>query len=167
MSTTDRAVAALVRVLFRLVRLLGPDRAGALGAALARRFGPLVKAHRIALENIRQAFPDLPAAEHGRIAAAAWDNLGRTAAEYVHLDRLWDFDPESATVGRIEIAPEVTARFEALRQDGKPALFFAAHLANCNCRPSPPPGTASPPPCCTARRTTPRWRATSSACANA
>ena len=130
MSTTDRAVAALVRVLFRLVRLLGPDRAGALGAALARRFGPLVKAHRIALENIRQAFPDLPAAEHGRIAAAAWDNLGRTAAEYVHLDRLWDFDPESATVGRIEIAPEVTARFEALRQDGKPALFFAAHLAN-------------------------------------
>ncbi len=130
MSAADRAVAALVRLLFRLVRLLGPDRAGAVGAALARRLGPLVKAHRIALDNIRQAFPDLPAAEHDRIVAEAWDNLGRTAAEYVHLDRLWDFDPERRTAGRIEIAPEVVARFETLRQDGKPALFFAAHLAN-------------------------------------
>jgi KDO2-lipid IV(A) lauroyltransferase len=130
MGMSDRAVAALVRALFGLVRLLGPDRAGALGAAIARRFGPLVKAHRIALDNIRQAFPDLPAAGHARILAEAWDNLGRTAAEYVHLDRLWDFDPDSAAAGRIEIAPEVVARFLALREDGKPALFFAAHLAN-------------------------------------
>ena len=130
MSFTDRAVAALVRVLFRLVRLLGPDRAGAVGAALARRLGPLVKAHRIALDNIRQAFPDLPATEHDRIVTEAWDNLGRTAAEYVHLDRLWDFDPDHPSTGRIEIAPEVTERFYGLLHDGKPALFFAAHLAN-------------------------------------
>ena len=32
--------------------------------------------------------------------------------------------------GRIRIAPEVVERFLALRDDGKPALFFAAHLAN-------------------------------------
>lgn len=130
MSFADRAVAALVRLLFGLVRLLGPDRAGTLGAAVARRCGPWVKAHRIALENIRQAFPELPAAEHARIAAAAWDNLGRTAAEYVHLDRIWDFNPERPSGGRIEIAPEVVERFQGLREDGKPALFFAAHLAN-------------------------------------
>ncbi|MDB5371439.1 MAG: lipid biosynthesis lauroyl acyltransferase [Belnapia sp.] len=137
MTLADRAVAALVRLLFGLVRLLGPDRAGALGAAIARRCGPLVKAHRIALDNIRQAFPDLPAAEHARILGEAWDNLGRTAAEYVHLDRIWDFDPERPPTeqaghfaGRIEIAPEVVERFMALREDGKPALFFAAHLAN-------------------------------------
>jgi KDO2-lipid IV(A) lauroyltransferase len=130
MQVTDRAVAALVRVLFALVRALGPDRAGALGAVVARRFGPLVKAHRIALDNIRQAFPELSPEEHRRIALEAWDNLGRTAAEYVHLDRIWDFDPDRPSPGRIEIAPEVIARFMALREDGKPALFFAAHLAN-------------------------------------
>ena len=130
MRAADRAVAALVRVLFALVRLLGPDRAGALGAAVARRFGPLVKAHRIALDNIRHAFPELGPAEHRRIALEAWDNLGRTAAEYVHLERLWDFDPDRPAPGRIEIAPEDVARFMELREDGKPALFFAAHLAN-------------------------------------
>jgi KDO2-lipid IV(A) lauroyltransferase len=127
---TDAAVAALVRALFALVRALGPDRAGRLGAAVARRLGPLVKAHRIALDNIRHAFPELAPAEHERIAREAWDNLGRTAAEYVHLERIWDFDEADPSSGRIEIAPEVTVRFQALRTDGKPALLFAAHLAN-------------------------------------
>lgn len=127
---TDAAVAALVRALFALVRALGPDRAGRLGAAVARRLGPLVKAHRIALDNIRHAFPELAPAEHERIAREAWDNLGRTAAEYVHLERIWDFDEANPSSGRIEIAPEVAARFQALRTDGKPALLFAAHLAN-------------------------------------
>lgn len=126
----DRAVAGLVRGLFALVRRLGPDRAAALGAALARNIGPLLPVQRTTLENIRQAFPELPAAEHARIAREAWDNLGRTAAEYPHLDRLWDFDPEAPRQGRIRIAPEVVARFLALRDDGKPALLFAAHLAN-------------------------------------
>jgi Kdo2-lipid IVA lauroyltransferase/acyltransferase len=124
-----RAVAALVRALFALVRALGPDRAGALGGFVARRAGPLVKAHRIALGNVAAAFPDLPAVEHRRIVDAAWDNLGRTAAEYVHLERIWDFVPGDRR-GRIEVSPEVVERFEALRLDGRPALFFAAHLAN-------------------------------------
>jgi KDO2-lipid IV(A) lauroyltransferase len=127
---TDAAVAVLVRALFALVRALGPDRAGRLGAAVARRLGPLVKAHRIALDNIRHAFPELTPAEHERIAREAWDNLGRTAAEYVHLERIWDFDEADPSSGRIEITPEVTVRFQALRTDGKPALLFAAHLAN-------------------------------------
>lgn len=127
---TDAAVAALVRALFALVRALGPDRAGRLGAAVARRLGPLVKAHRIALDNIRHAFPELTPAEHERIARQAWDNLGRTAAEYVHLERIWDFDEANPSSGRIEIAPEVAARFQTLRMDGRPALLFAAHLAN-------------------------------------
>ena len=42
----DRAVAALVRGLFGLVRLLGPDQAAALGAFLARNIGPLLPVDR-------------------------------------------------------------------------------------------------------------------------
>jgi Kdo2-lipid IVA lauroyltransferase/acyltransferase len=126
----DAAVAVLVRGAFALLRALGPDRAASLGARLARSLGPLLPVHRVALENIRQAFPDLPEAEHRRIAREAWDNLGRTAAEYVHLDRIWDFSLDRPNAGRIEIAPEAVARFESLRDDGKPALLFAAHLAN-------------------------------------
>ena len=126
----DAAVAALVRGAFALLRALGPDRAAAFGGVVARGLGPLLPVHRVALDNIRQAFPGLPGAEHRRIAREAWDNLGRTACEYVHLDRIWDFDPARPGTGRIRIAPEAVTRFEALRDDGKPALIFAAHLAN-------------------------------------
>jgi KDO2-lipid IV(A) lauroyltransferase len=126
----DAAVAALVRALLAPIRALGPDRAAALGAAVARTLGPLLPAHRTALGNILAAFPDRPAAEHRAIAREAWDNLGRVACEYVHMDRLWDFDPERPGTGRIEASPETVARYMALAEDGKPALLFAAHLAN-------------------------------------
>ncbi|WP_135469214.1 lipid A biosynthesis lauroyl acyltransferase [Crenalkalicoccus roseus] len=126
----DAVVAALVRWTFALLRRLDPDTASNLGGRVARLLGPLTPVHRVALDNIRHAFPDLPAAEHRRIAREAWDNLGRTACEYVHMDRLWDFDPDRPGAGRIEVAPEAMARYLALRDDGRPALLFAAHLAN-------------------------------------
>ncbi len=126
----DALVAALVRGAFSLLRALGPDRAAALGGFVARNLGPLLPVHRVALDNIRHAFPDLPPAEHHRIAREAWDNLGRTACEYVHMDRIWDLDLNRPEAGRIKASPEVITRFEELRDDGKPALIFAAHLAN-------------------------------------
>jgi Kdo2-lipid IVA lauroyltransferase/acyltransferase len=128
--TTDAAVAAAVRAVFALLRALGPDRASSFGAAAARAVGPLLPVHRVALDNLRHAFPEEPEAERGRVLREAWDNLGRTACEYVHMDRIWDFDEARPNAGRIQIAPEVTERFERLRSDGKPALIFAAHLGN-------------------------------------
>jgi len=126
----DAAVAAVVRAVFALLRALGPDRASSFGGALARAVGPLLPVHRVGLDNLRHAFPDMSEDERGRILRQAWDNLGRTACEYVHMDRIWDFDEARPNAGRIQIAPEVTERFERLRADGKPALIFAAHLAN-------------------------------------
>jgi len=97
---------------------------------VARALGPLLPVHRVALDNIRHAFPDMPEGERRRVLREAWDNLGRTACEYVHMDRIWDFDEARPNAGRIQIAPEVVERFDRLRKDGKPALLFAAHLAN-------------------------------------
>jgi KDO2-lipid IV(A) lauroyltransferase len=126
----DEALAALVRGTFALVRALGPDRASNLGGAGARLLGPLTPAHRIARENIEASFPEKTPAERAAILRGAWDNLGRTAAEYVHMGEIFDFDPERPNTGRIEIPEDSIARFVQLRDDGKPAIFFAAHLAN-------------------------------------
>ncbi|CAA9273413.1 MAG: Lipid A biosynthesis lauroyl acyltransferase [uncultured Acetobacteraceae bacterium] len=126
----DAAVAAVVRVVFALLRALGPDRASSFGGAAARILGPLLPVHRVALDNLRHAFPEMPDPERRRVLREAWDNLGRTACEYVHMDRIWDFDEARPNAGRVQIAPEVTERFERLRLDGKPALIFAAHLGN-------------------------------------
>ena len=126
----DETLAALVRGGFALIRALGPDRAGRIGAAVARTFGPLTSANRIARENIAGAFPDKSEAERAAILREAWDNLGRVACEYVHMDRIWDFDPAHPEAGRIVASPETVALYERLRDDGKPAIVFSAHLAN-------------------------------------
>ena len=126
----DRLLGALVRAFFAAMRLLGPNMAPRFGAAVLRTLGPLTPAHRIGRDNIAAAFPEKTEAERRAILREAWDNLGRTACEYVHMDAIWDFDVDHPDRGRITTTPEVIARYAAMRDDGKPALIFAAHLAN-------------------------------------
>lgn len=121
-------MVGLVRGLFALARALGPERSSDLGGALLRAVGPLLPAHRTALANLKAAFPERSAAEIRAIARGAWDNLGRTGAEYAHLDALFDFDPFATEPGRIEV--DGIERFLVLRDDGRPGIVFSAHLGN-------------------------------------
>lgn len=57
-----------------------------------------------------------------------WDNLGRMAGEFVHLDRIWQYNMWEPSKSRIETTG--VSNFVAMRVDGKPALVFTAHLAN-------------------------------------
>jgi KDO2-lipid IV(A) lauroyltransferase len=120
----------LIRSVFALARALGPERSADLGAFLARNLNFLVpKARRTALDNLAMVYPEKSPAERKAIAREAWDNLGRTAAEYAHLGTLFDFDAENPDPdGRIEIIG--IDQFVALRDDEKPGLIFSAHLAN-------------------------------------
>lgn len=122
------AMIPVIRALVLLARILGPVRSTALGAALLRTLGPLLPAHRTAMANLRAAFPEMSEAERKRIALEAWDNLGRTGAEYAHLDSLFDYDPAATGDLRTEVAG--IEHFYALRDDGRPGLIFSAHLAN-------------------------------------
>ncbi|HEU5019397.1 MAG TPA: lipid A biosynthesis lauroyl acyltransferase [Pseudolabrys sp.] len=128
---SNAAVGALTVALLRLVRLVDPDRmADGAGWAL-RTIGPILPEHKVARANLSAAFPEKSAAEINRILRGAWDNLGRVGVEFAHLDRLWDYDadhPERRS--RIELMPGDIERFIRLRDDGKPALVFTAHLAN-------------------------------------
>jgi KDO2-lipid IV(A) lauroyltransferase len=126
----DWIVGGIVLALFALMRRLGPERAPALCAAVARRVGPLLPVHRVGLANIRAAFPEQDHAWHQARLKEEWDNLGRVAGEYVHLDKLFDFDPSRPDQGRIRIDPVDVALFIDMLTDGKPALCFSAHLAN-------------------------------------
>ena len=51
-----------------------------------RKTGPLFKEHRLGRENLRAAFPEKSDAEIEKILAGVWDNLGRVAVEFAHLD---------------------------------------------------------------------------------
>jgi Kdo2-lipid IVA lauroyltransferase/acyltransferase len=125
---SDGIVGGIVIALFALMRRLGPERAPALCAAVARTLGPWLPVHRVGLANIRAAFPEQDHAWHDATLRDAWDNLGRVAGEYVHLEKLFDFDPSHPHEGRIQT--DDVALFVDLLTDGKPALCFSAHLAN-------------------------------------
>ncbi|HYZ21621.1 MAG TPA: lipid A biosynthesis lauroyl acyltransferase [Rhodopila sp.] len=124
----ERILGRLVKWLFRLLRRTDPDRASDFCGAVARRIGPLLPTHRIGRTNLRAAFADKDNAWIEQTLREAWDNLGRVAGEYVHMGRIWDFDPDHPNAGRIET--DSVGLFETLRDDGKPALCFAAHLGN-------------------------------------
>jgi KDO2-lipid IV(A) lauroyltransferase len=122
--------ATIVALVFGLLRLLTVDRASALGGFATRRIGPLLPVNQVGRRNLAAAFPEKSAAEIERILQGVWDNLGRTGAEYAHLDRLWDVDPKNLrTSGRIVDVVGFEQIF-ALRDQGKPALFFTGHCGN-------------------------------------
>ena len=127
----NAVVGALVVGALRLMRLTDPDKMADFGGWLMRKIGPWLPEHKIARANLVAAFPDKPAAEIERILIGTWDNLGRVGVEFAHLDKIWDYDFDHPERGsRIDIPPDAIERFNRLRDDGKPALVFAAHLAN-------------------------------------
>lgn len=119
-----RAEALAVRGVYLAVRALPLDMASAVGGWLGRTFGPRLRRTRVARSNLRSVFPDKSAAEIETIVRGMWDNLGRVAFEYPHLDRFRFF----AGDGRIEVLG--IERFDAMRDDGQPGIMFSAHLGN-------------------------------------
>ena len=124
-----RASAGLLRAGMGGVRSLGRQRATRMVSGLLRSVGPLLPEHRMAKANIAASFPEKSEAERAAILAGAWDNFARVIVEFVFLEELAAaFDPAQPTGGPISVS--VLDRFLALRDDGKPAIIVAAHLAN-------------------------------------
>ena len=127
---SDALIGALAIGLLKGVRLTDPDKLADFAGWAMRTIGPLLPENRIGRANLVAAFPEKSKAEIDTILRGCWDNLGRMGAEFAHLDRLWEYDREHPTHSRIELAQPDIERFHRLLDDGKPALIFAAHLAN-------------------------------------
>jgi Kdo2-lipid IVA lauroyltransferase/acyltransferase len=120
------AVVPLMRLLRRVDR---KRTANALAAGL-RRVGPRLREHNIARANLVAAFPEKSPQEIEAILSASWDNLGRVAAEFLHLDRMTILDPEKPSEGHVDVTydPVTVERMRAIRQGAR--LFFGTHLGN-------------------------------------
>ena len=113
----------------RLIRRFDPNVTANVGGAVLRTVGPWLPEHRVGRANLTAAFPEKSPAEIETILRGVWDNLGRVATEFAHIDRLWDYHREHGR-GRILDSDESEKIALRMRDDGKPALVFAAHLAN-------------------------------------
>jgi KDO2-lipid IV(A) lauroyltransferase len=95
---------------------------------LMRKIGPKMKRHKLMLANLRNAFPEKSDEEIQQIALGSWANMGRLAAEYVFLDRLFDFDPEKSEPGRVEVSG--IPIFLDLLENKRPFIVFTGHTGN-------------------------------------
>jgi KDO2-lipid IV(A) lauroyltransferase len=122
-------MGALTLAILRAIRLTDRRRTADFWGAFMRKLGPWLPEHRIGRANLAAAFPGRSTAEIEQILAGVWDNLGRYAVEFAQIERLSNVDP-SRPEDDIVADPATSERFHRLREDGKPALIFAAHLAN-------------------------------------
>lgn len=115
---------AALRTALGFFGMMGLDRASDFGGRLARFIGPKLGITNRARRNIGRALPELAPDEVERIVAGMWDNLGRTIAEYAHLERFGR--PEERH--RIEVVKADTLR--AIAGSGNGGIFVSGHFAN-------------------------------------
>jgi KDO2-lipid IV(A) lauroyltransferase len=128
---SEAAVGGLTIALLRATRLFNPDKTADFFGRAAHFIGRRLREDRIGRENLKAAFPEKSPQEIEKILAGVWDNLGRVGAEFAHLDHIWDYDPEHPEKpARVEFNARTKELFDLLRDDGKPAIFFASHLGN-------------------------------------
>ncbi|HUC50916.1 MAG TPA: lipid A biosynthesis lauroyl acyltransferase [Xanthobacteraceae bacterium] len=126
----DKAAGALTVGLLGAIKHTDRRRMADFAGGLLRKIGPLFKEHRLGRENLRLAFPEKSDAEIEEILGGVWDNLGRIAIEFAHLDDFCvsGFGPQKPDV--ITFAQDSHDRYVRVMASGKPTLVFAAHLAN-------------------------------------
>jgi KDO2-lipid IV(A) lauroyltransferase len=126
----DKTAGALTVGLLGAIRHTDRRRMTNFAGALMRKIGPLFKEHRIGREQLRAAFPEKSDVEIEAILGGVWDNLGRIAIEFAHLDdfRVEGFGRQTPDV--ITYPPESKERYDWITKSGKATIGFAAHLAN-------------------------------------
>ena len=116
----EALIAGLAYLAFRCLPM---SQASALGGWLARKVGLLSSAQRTAEKNLKHVFPDKSTAEIKLTTEKVWDNFGRVMGEYPNLAAINIYqDPRFEIIGQEYI--------DQLRDDGKPGIIFAAHLAS-------------------------------------
>ncbi len=116
--------AILASIGYAIFSVLPLDVVSNFGGWFGRSVGPRIKRSDVARNNLRRVFPEKSDAEIEDIVRGVWDNMGRVVAEFPRLKR---FDPNHRD-SRVEIIGEEYA--DLLRDDGKPGIFFTAHIAN-------------------------------------
>jgi KDO2-lipid IV(A) lauroyltransferase len=116
--------AVLITISMAISSLVPAEQASAVGRRLFRAIGPRLDKTRKLRVNLRLAFPEKSDAEIETLIRENWGNIGAVLAEYPHLPAL----ARAASPKRIEIITLGNSR--VFREQGRSAVFVAAHLSN-------------------------------------
>ena len=117
----DAAIGASAVGTLHAAKRMDRKRSANMAGALMRKIGPLRQEHRIGRDNLHAAFPDKSDAEIETILAGVWDNLGRVAAEFAHLDEFQIEGLGPSTPDTVRLSPETLERAARIKKAEKPA----------------------------------------------
>ena len=129
----ERVLGWLIVGTLAVLRRINRRRMANATGRLMRIVGPWFPEHKVGRENLRAAFPDKTSEEIEKILGGVWENLGRVAAEFAHIDRIVIQDPghpERTPAPDVTIDEATYARLMTLGDASNPTVVFAAHLAN-------------------------------------
>lgn len=124
-TVLHRLELGAVMALDGLFNLMGLDLSSAVAGKFMRHLGPLIRpVTRKAERNLALVYPGWTEAQTRAIIKDVWENVGRTAAEFAHLETLRkpEGNPRLQIIGK--------EKLEAIRDSGRPVIFFSGHLAN-------------------------------------
>ena len=110
----------LVSCLMMIFKNLSPSTASNCGGMIARHLGPHLSINRKVKRHILKAFPLLNEPAIDKIVYDMWDNLGRTFAEYPHLEK----------IGKHHVELVGSDILDDINRAEQPAVLISAHLAN-------------------------------------
>ena len=116
--------ALLIGSLYYAIRVLPLRWGTSIGSFLFRTIGQRMRVARVAAQNVRRVFPELTDREVEALLENIWDNLGRGACEFAHMDRFsYDgSDPRIEIIGREHL--------EAMQSGGRAGILISAHMGN-------------------------------------
>lgn len=125
LTLLHRLEYALVAILMAFFQILGVGLSSLIAGKFMRLLGPMLSKYSDrGKSNMSHAFPDWTETQVNTVLNDVWENLGRTGAEYAHLDK-FRIDGEQP---RIE-----HSGFERIRNsDGsfQQVIFVTGHFAN-------------------------------------
>lgn len=120
--------ARLIALTLWIIRLIPLKYAAPTFERFARWLGPKIWRHKVVMENLAIAFPEMSIEERSQLASDNWAQMARSLIEYIYLDEIFDLDENNTESDRIEITN--AEQFLKLRDDGLPAILFTGHIAN-------------------------------------
>lgn len=127
-NARDWLIAQFFFAFIAILKLFPADKAIWFVAEAARGLGMRYPRTKLARSNLKQAFPEKSDEEIETILSDMWANLGRTAAEYVYLDKIFDIDEDDQSKGRVEISG--AENFHAMKDHDGPVICFTGHTGN-------------------------------------
>ncbi len=111
-TAQHRIELAAARFLFCVFRLAGVEAASAVSGKGLRIIGPLIRSvHRRGLANLSLIYPDWSDEKKKKTLRGVWENLGRTSAEFVHLEKMrpgWEEGPMRQRLENLCAAGQIT-----------------------------------------------------------